>query len=66
MTTATGRGSVRRWYREPLVWLLIAIPAAAIAGGIVTLLLALHGRDAVLVERTGGPASHPVEPASAR
>jgi len=33
------------WYREPWVWLVIALPAAAVAGGIVTLVLAASGSD---------------------
>lgn len=33
------------WYRVPWVWLVIALPAAAVAGGIVTLVLAASGSD---------------------
>ncbi len=33
------------WYREPWVWLVVALPAAAVAGGIVTLVLATSGSD---------------------
>jgi len=33
---------VRPAYREPMVWLMLAIPAATIVGGLVTLSLAMH------------------------
>ncbi|MGH8508719.1 MAG: hypothetical protein ACREVH_08380 [Gammaproteobacteria bacterium] len=35
-----------RWYREPYVWLLILIPAAAVLAGLITLALAIAS-DAV-------------------
>lgn len=35
----------RRWYREAMVWLLIAIPASAFGAGLITLLLAYRGAD---------------------
>lgn len=38
----------RAWYREPWVWLVIALPAAAVAGGFVTLALAIRGSDDVV------------------
>ncbi|KPJ82643.1 MAG: hypothetical protein AMJ58_00310 [Gammaproteobacteria bacterium SG8_30] len=44
MQAEAGRGAAP-WYREPWVWLVIAVPAAAVAGGIVTLVLATSGSD---------------------
>ncbi|TAK53620.1 MAG: hypothetical protein EPO25_09960 [Gammaproteobacteria bacterium] len=38
----------RPWYREPMVWLVIAIPFAAVIGGLVTLGLAIRGGDALV------------------
>ena len=35
----------RRWYREAMVWLLIAIPAGALAAGLITLILAYRHAD---------------------
>ena len=34
-----------RWYREPMVWLLIVIPALALAAGLLTLILAYRDAD---------------------
>ena len=33
------------WYREPYVWLLISIPAAAVLAGLITLALAIASDD---------------------
>lgn len=38
----------RPWYREPWPWILIALPAAAVAGGIVTAVIAFRGADGVV------------------
>ena len=38
----------RPWYREPMVWLVISIPLAAVIGGLVTLGLAIRGGDTVM------------------
>lgn len=38
------------WHREPLVWLVIAFPLAAVIGGIATLLLAIHSWDGLVVD----------------
>lgn len=45
MSASTGNTPAAPWYREPWVWLVIAVPSAAVAGGIVTLVLAVSGRD---------------------
>jgi hypothetical protein len=33
------------WHREPYVWLLISIPAAAVLAGLITLALAIASDD---------------------
>ncbi len=38
------------WYREPYVWLLIAIPACAVVAGFVTLALAIATDDGLVVD----------------
>lgn len=35
------------WYREPMVWLVIALPASAVVAGLVTLWIAAKGADSV-------------------
>jgi hypothetical protein len=45
-TTATKRP----WYREPWVWLLIALPLSAVIGGIVTMLIAVSTSDGLVVD----------------
>jgi len=47
----------QRWFREAMVWLLIAIPASAFAAGLVTLILAYRNSDPE-VARTEQAASH--------
>lgn len=46
----------RPWYREPMLWLVIGLPASAVIAGTGTLLIALNsgGNDAVpdVVQRT--------------
>lgn len=39
-----------RWYREPMVWLLIAVPLSAVIGGFVTLALAIRSDDGLVVD----------------
>ena len=38
------------WYRQPFVWLLIAIPALAVVMGIITLTLAITSYDGLVVD----------------
>lgn len=40
----------RPWYREPLVWLVVSFPAAAVLGGIATMILAVRSWDGVVVD----------------
>jgi hypothetical protein len=38
----------RRWYREPWVWLMIALPASAVIGGMITIYLAIASSDGLV------------------
>ena len=38
------------WHREPLVWLVIAFPLAAVIGGFATLYLAVRSWDGLVVD----------------
>jgi len=38
------------WYREPWVWLMIALPMSAVIGGIITLYLAVSTSDGLVVD----------------
>ena len=40
----------RPWWREPYVWLLIALPLSAVVGGIATLVLAIRSNDGLVVD----------------
>ena len=40
----------RPWYREPLVWLVIALPAAAVIAGISTVFIANNSSDSLVVD----------------
>lgn len=39
-----------RWYREPMVWLLIALPLTAVIGSFVSLALAIRSDDGLVVD----------------
>ena len=49
MQTMTGQ-QCRRWYAEPWVWLLIALPLTAVIGGMITLYLAVSTSDGLVVD----------------
>lgn len=38
------------WYKERLVWLLISLPAAAVVGGIATMLIAVNSADSLVAD----------------
>lgn len=38
----------RPWWREPMVWLVIAGPLAVVVAGVVTAAIAVQGADPVL------------------
>ncbi len=37
----------RPWYREPMVWLVIALPMSAVLAGLITFWIAWQGADSV-------------------
>lgn len=46
----TANSSSRPWYREPWPWLLMVAPASAVAGGAVTLYLAVTTSDGLVAD----------------
>jgi len=40
----------RPWYREPMLWLVIALPALAVAGAIASVVTAFATRDSVVAD----------------
>lgn len=60
MSMPEGRGPGQPWYHEPLMWLVVGVPALTVMGGIATLLLATKGGDAVVRDdfRREGLAIH--------
>jgi hypothetical protein len=56
-----------RWYHEPLMWLVVAIPLATVVAGFTTLWLAMSRPDPVVAGAgANGPAvaAHPTAPAA--
>ena len=49
MNTVAG-SHPKRWYREPWVWLLIALPMTAVIGGMITIYLAVSTSDGLVVD----------------
>ena len=47
---APGTQTAGPWYRHAYVWLLIAFPAASVAGGLVMLLVAVQTNDGLVVD----------------
>jgi len=50
MSLSHSESAAKPWYRHPYVWMLIAIPMAAVIGGIVTLRLAIVTSDGLVVD----------------
>ena len=42
--------NVKPWYREPWVWLMIALPASAVVAGMITIYLAVTTSDGLVVD----------------
>ncbi len=40
----------RQWWKEPMVWLIGGLPLAAVAAGIVTVMIAAHDPDSLVNE----------------
>jgi uncharacterized protein len=48
MITEASSSSPRPWFREPWVWLIIALPASAVFGGIITIWIAVESDDGLV------------------
>jgi len=48
MNTEASSSSPRPWFREPWVWLIIALPASAVFGGIITIWIAVESDDGLV------------------
>ena len=46
----TTREAKNPWYREPWVWLMIALPMSAVIGGMITIYLAVSTSDGLVVD----------------
>ncbi len=46
----------RPWYSEPMMWLVVALPASVVVAGLVTAWIAVQGADVVLSEKTSARA----------
>lgn len=44
------QGPGRPWYREPLVWLVLGIPASAVVMGVVMLVLSVESYDGLVAD----------------
>ncbi len=44
------RGAKLEWYRQPMVWMLIAIPLAAVAMGVTIFILAVVSDDGIVAD----------------
>jgi hypothetical protein len=51
MTSTTLKPS-RRWFAEPMVWLVLALPASAVLAGIVTAVIAWRDADGTVADDT--------------
>ena len=54
MNPADDRGAPRPWYREPMLWLVIALPLAVVIAGFATLFIAIDAGG-------GDPVRQPVQ-----
>lgn len=50
MTNATLEHELRPWYQQGWPWLLIALPASAVIGGILTIVIAINSPNALVVD----------------
>ncbi len=46
----------RPWYTEPMMWLVVGLPASVVVAGLVTAWIAVQGADAVLTEKSSARA----------
>ena len=61
MTTSASKSTA--WWRLPIVWLVIALPAASVFAGFGMLRLAWTDADVVLADTRGGSATGNEAPA---
>lgn len=52
MSDAPSNLTLRPWYAEPMVWLVISLPAAAVIAGIATAFIAMSGTDGPVAKDT--------------
>ena len=52
------------WWRVPMVWLVVAGPAAVVVAGVATTVLAVRGADPVLPAGAQAQASAPAQAAT--
>jgi len=50
MTEATINTDTQPWYRQGWPWLLISLPASAVVGGILTIIIAVQSPNALVVD----------------
>lgn len=50
MTDASIENDTRPWYQQGWPWLLIALPASAVVGGILTIIIAVNSPNALVVD----------------
>jgi hypothetical protein len=50
MQQATVRSDTQPWYRQGWPWMLIALPASAVVGGILTIIIAVQSPNALVVD----------------
>ncbi len=50
MMDSSRDASPSRWFREPMVWMVIAIPASAVVVGILMLVLSIQSYDGLVVD----------------
>jgi len=50
MNDSTLQHDDRPWYQQGWPWLLIALPASAVIGGIATIIIAVHSPNALVVD----------------
>ena len=48
MSAAQHNGGTRPWYREPLMWFVVGLPATVVVAALFTLFLAVRGSDEVV------------------
>jgi hypothetical protein len=50
MSRRPATSDIEPWYKQGWPWLLISLPASAVVGGIITIILAVHSPNALVVD----------------